>query len=121
MQLSRAPKQLLLQVRTACLSAATFILTPHGLKRISTRCFLSHHSMQVPAWQISIQYACAVSILLLICTAAAEAEERAAAVEGCEKRLHRMERDCTQRIEAAVCKAEHRFAQMLLGSCPIFH
>ena len=68
-----------------------------------------------------MHYACAVSILLLICTAAAEAKEHAAAVEDCEKRIHEMERDCTQRIEAAVRKAEHRFAQMLLGSCPDSH
>ena len=67
-----------------------------------------------------MHFACAVSVLLLICTAAAEAREHAAAVEDCKKRIHGMERDCTQRIEASMREAQHRFAQMSLGSYVVF-
>ena len=36
--------------------------------------------------------------------------------EDCEKRIHMMQKECTQRVEAAASKAEHRSALILLGS-----
>ena len=70
--------------------------------------------MQVPARLKLPRHAYAISSLLWTCTAAAEAKERAAVVEDCEKRIHVMQRECTQRVKAAVRKAEHRSALMLL-------
>ena len=35
-------------------------------------------------------------------------------VGDCKKRIHGMQRECTQGVEAAVRKAEHRSALMLL-------